>query len=162
MIRPKYSEDENRYEAPRSDADRAASRSDRPPWSYLAYSVYCFCVALLYGSLGLVVAADWRFGIFRDPADRPDRQFLPVVAAIALGVATLFAVGPFLPKRPWAWTYGLILILVGNILTVPLALCWISRGARGYYARIPECVRVISEFPHASRSSARLPGLRRG
>ncbi len=155
-------EHENPYEAPRSVGDRGVVDRNRLPWVYVAYASYCLLIAVLYGGLGLVVAMDWQFGVLRAPADRPDHHALPSIAALCLAIAATFAVGPFLPRRPWAWTYGLFLILVGNVFALPLTLFWIGRGARGYYARIPECVRVISEFPHASRSAARFPGLRRG
>jgi hypothetical protein len=162
MIRPSDPEIENPYEAPRPATGRGAMARDRPPWVYVAFSIYCMVIALVYGSLGLFVAADWQLGLLGDPADRPDRHVLPAVVVICLAVAALFAAGPFLPRRPWAWTYGLILILVGNLFALPLTLFWIGRGARGYYARIPDCVKVISEFPHASRSPTRLRRLRRG
>lgn len=139
MIRPIDSEEENPYKAPRSVAGRGDVGRDQMPWVYVAFSIYCMLMALLYGSMGFFVAADSHFGLLGVPAGGPDRHVLPLVAVITfVAVAVLFVIGPFLPRRPWAWTYGLLLILVGNLLALPLALFWIRRKARSYYGRIPE------------------------
>ena len=55
-----------------------------------------------------------------------------VLLAIGIGLAIVFAVGLFLPRRSWGWAYGLVLLILGLTscctwpATIPLLIQWIK------------------------------------
>ena len=52
-----------------------------------------------------------------------------------------FVIGPFLPAKPWAWIFGLILICLGMTsccilpFAIPLLIYWIKPENQEYYGR---------------------------
>ena len=62
---------------------------------------------------------------------------------LALGFIFLipFAIAPFLPKVPWVWVYGIVMIAIGMTslcclpATIPLLIFWIKPEARQYFGR---------------------------
>lgn len=106
------------------------------PW----FKAYAAFLALLY----LAVIA---FGVFvaTHPAEMEvseefGRVFGLTIAALGLAFALGFAAGLFLPRRPWAWVYGLVLICIGlNGCTLPfsaaLLFFWIRPDAQAWFGR---------------------------
>lgn len=107
MIGPTDRHPSNPYQAPRSVALDRPSGLDRPPRVLIPFPVECRLVSVAYSGLGPALASESRLGVRVDPAERPDRHVLPYVSAVALAVSAFFAAGLLLPRRPWAWIYGL-------------------------------------------------------
>ena len=67
------------------------------------------------------------------PEEVTDQRIMGVVYAV-LGLAFLvvYGVGLFLPRRPWAWIYGIVLIGIGMTscctlpATIPLIIAWLK------------------------------------
>ncbi len=57
-------------------------------------------------------------------------------------LAIPYAAAPFLPKKPWAWIYHLVLIGVGFTsvcclpVTIPLLLEWLKPDVKRFFGRI--------------------------
>lgn len=112
------------------------------PW-YVAYAV---AMALLYlACVGGAVA----LGVFAAdiPASATD-DMPPVVMAVILGVIGLplfvaYAAAPFLPKKPWAWTYHLVLICISltsaccMIAGIPLLIYWMKPETKAMFGKPP-------------------------
>lgn len=73
--------------------------------------------------------------VFEDSIPSDPREATPEITAfigIGLGLPLMvaFAVAPFLPKRPWAWTYHLVLVCLTMTslccmpFGLPLVLRW--------------------------------------
>ena len=62
-----------------------------------------------------------------------------VYGVVGLGLAVLFLVGAFVPRRPWGWIYSVILIGLGLTsccllpATIPLLIYWIKPEVKQYY-----------------------------
>jgi hypothetical protein len=62
-----------------------------------------------------------------------------ILAAVSLPLAAIYAVGPFLPRRRWAWVWHLVLIAIGLTscacvpFCVPLLVFWIRPDAQAWY-----------------------------
>lgn len=109
-------------------------------WSW--YVAYCIALAVVYLALfvaGLVVL------IFRGHLSA-DERLGAVISGLLLGVlgavfAVGFAAGPFLPKKPWAWIYGMVLICVGMTsacclpASIPLLIFWIKPETKAFFGR---------------------------
>jgi hypothetical protein len=115
-----------------------------PPRVLLWYRVYC----AVEGSLSLLdVAAGGGAVLFRrqlaEWLQNGDPAAYAVVGAVAAGLgllqAVLFWLAFFLPRRPWAWVYHLVLIGLG--LTDPcfffpcvfLMVFWLRAPTRTYF-----------------------------
>lgn len=97
-------------------------------------------MALLY--LFIVVV-----GIFFLTAAPTDRNMSAQEAQITGGImffmgillAIPFAIGAFLPQKPWAWVFGLVLICIGLTsvccmpATIPLLIHWIKPETKFYF-----------------------------
>ena len=116
----------------------------RPPGVLLWYRVYC----AFEGSLSLLdVAAGGGAMLFRrqlaEWLQHGEPGAYAVVGAVALAIglvqAVLFWLAFFLPRKPWAWIYHLILIGLG--LTDPcfflpclfLMVFWLKAPTRTYF-----------------------------
>ena len=120
--------------------DRPARRPDVVPWYY----AYCAVMAFIYVFCIVMGVAGIVFRNQLADAETPPAliAFLGVVFAVLGGVLmTAFAAAPFLPLRPWAWIYHLVLIAVGMTsacclpASVPLLLFWIKPETRAYFGR---------------------------
>ena len=64
-----------------------------------------------------------------------------VYAAFGLVFAGAFAVGLLMPRKPWAWIYGIVLIALGMTsaccipATIPLLIFWIKPEAKAFFGR---------------------------
>ena len=115
--------------------------SRRPAvWSW--FVAYCVVMAVIY----LLVCAAGVFFLAADPAalaTEPAEAKLMGVVMLALGLvlAVPFAAAPFLPRRPWVWVYGIVLIALGmtSVCTlpaaIPLLVYWINDETKAYFGR---------------------------
>lgn len=123
------------YDAPREHLDPS-------PKVIVWYRVYAALMAL--ASLGFLGGA----AFFAWMQTRPEVAMQPHAAdaqltamlLVFLGVAQLvfYAVGVLVPRRPWGWTYGLIVIGIGlpGLLTIPLLLFWLKLDAKAAFSRL--------------------------
>src|SRR5688572_24126586 len=99
-------------------------------WTW--YVVYCVAMAILY----LFVIGAGIFLLTVDPTWlEEDALLLRVEGVLFLGLGlvlmVIFAIAPFLPKKPWVWIYGIVLIGLGMTsacclpATIPLLIFWI-------------------------------------
>ncbi|HKO60285.1 MAG TPA: hypothetical protein VJV03_03920 [Pyrinomonadaceae bacterium] len=116
------------------------SRSKPPVLTW--YKAYCALMALLY--LFFVV-----LGIVFLTAAPTDRNMSAQEAQITGGIMFFmgialsipFGVGAFLPQKPWAWVFGLVLICIGLTsvccmpATIPLLIHWIKPETKFYFGR---------------------------
>jgi hypothetical protein len=123
----------------------ARGRTDAGPPAVVPWQkAYCAAMAAVYLLLfgfGLVLA------VFReslaDATDSPTDNLIAglLIAAVSLPLAAIFAAGPFLPRRPWAWTYHIVLIALGMTscaclpFTVPLLIFWIRPDTQAWFGR---------------------------
>ena len=107
-------------------------------WNW--YAAYCVAMALMY-LLCVVLGLAFILG---DPAElEMDAGGARVMGALFVGMglvlAALFGAGPLLPRRSWAWVFGLVLIVIGMgsmcclPATVPLLIWWIKPETKAYY-----------------------------
>jgi hypothetical protein len=64
-----------------------------------------------------------------------------IFAALGLLLSIPFAIGPFLQRRPGAWTFDLVLICIGLgsacclPVTIPLLLAWLKPETKAYFGK---------------------------
>ena len=101
---------------------------------YLGYSLG---MAALTFVLTLVSIALLVFEVF--PEEAAPALFANVFVCFPLIV--VFGAVPFLPRQPWAWTYGVVVIALGLPCAVsigfslPLLIYWLRPEARAYFGR---------------------------
>ena len=109
-------------------------------WTW--YVVYCVAMAILY----LFVIGAGIFLLLVDPAWlEEDAMLLRVEGVLFLGLGlvlmVIFAIAPFLPKKPWVWIYGIVLIGLGMTsacclpATIPLLIFWIKPETQQFFGR---------------------------
>ncbi len=126
----------------RSDLAPGGATADEPRvlrW----YRAYCALMAGLYLVCGVI-------GFVLLFSDRPWIQTEDQVAGrgaglLLAGLATPccagFAIGLLLPRRPWGWTYGLVLIAIGMTsvcclpATIPLLVLWLRKDVKRFFGR---------------------------
>lgn len=106
------------------------------------YKVYCVLMALLY----LMLVAAGVFLIIVAPSDRDmsaeEAQLMGgIMLFMGIALAIPFLIGVFLPRKPWAWVFGLVLICIGLTsvcclpATIPLLIHWIKPETKLYFGR---------------------------
>jgi hypothetical protein len=99
-------------------------------------------MALLY----LLCAVGGAALLLMDPGTlgmEPMEAKIQGVAFLVVGALLIlpFAAGPLLPRRPWAWIYGLVLICIGLTsccclpASIPLLLAWLKPETKAFYGR---------------------------
>jgi len=118
-------------------APAVATPPARPPvWRW--YVVFCAVSLLLYLALGLVGVV-----MYFDPALADERFENAALAVVSLCMAPWFAVAPFVPRRPWAWTYGAAMLVLGMLVcctlpaAIPLLVIWMNPETRAAFGRTP-------------------------
>jgi hypothetical protein len=101
------------------------------------FGAYCAAMSLMYVALA-VVGILWVKGALGEEFSRdPIPGYL--FAGIGIPLAAAYAIGPVLPRRPWAWVYGLVLIGIGlsGALCIPAAapllIFWIKPEVKEAY-----------------------------
>ncbi len=110
-----------------------------PVWKF--FVAYWAAMALLY----LLCAVLGVLSFFVEPKNDEERITLLItgVIFIALGAVLflMFAAAPFLPKKPWAWVYDIVLIAVGLTsclclpVSIPLLIFWLKPEAKAFFGR---------------------------
>jgi hypothetical protein len=108
------------------------------------YNAYCAAMALLYvACIGLGVAAILFRDKLADPKN-PSEMFVVLgVSFVLLGMVLAVAYGaaPFLPAKPWAWVYHIVLIAIGMTsaccvpVCIPLLIFWFKDETKAWFGR---------------------------
>lgn len=120
----------------------AGSRPGVVSWFF----VYCAAMSVLYLA---VSAAGAAIVFFRQSIGELDPDvgsgfwlaYGVMFLVLGGGLLVLFAVAPFLPRRPWVWVYDIVLICLGMTsacclpASVPLLIFWIKPGAKAWFGR---------------------------
>jgi MFS family permease len=102
------------------------------------------------GHFLFILMLSWLFAIAMEPAiDRLTARGMRrgtatgivggTVVLVGLVLAALFGAGPLLPRRSWAWVFGLVLIVIGMgsmcclPATVPLLIWWLKPETKAYF-----------------------------
>src|SRR5687767_12560587 len=111
------------------------------------FRVYCGALTLVYLGLAVFGIVFLVFGDRLVQGDDVPRWLRVFYAGLFGGLGLVFgagfAAGLFLPPRPWAWIYGLVLIAIGFTSACCLPFCvvllifWLKPETRVYFARAP-------------------------
>jgi hypothetical protein len=104
------------------------------------YKVYAGLMAALYlvMAVGGMTVPLWAPEEV-DADDPPPWVIALSIGCICLPFAAAFLAAFFLPRRPWAWIYHLVLICVGfgslccMLASIPLLIHWIKPGTKAYF-----------------------------
>lgn len=112
-----------------------------PVWRW--YIVYVVAMALMYLAVTVL-------GVVLMVVDLPTRSDdLPLafqgglMAVIGLPFFLLYAAAPFVPRRPWAWVFHLVLICIGltsaccALASIPLLIFWLKPEMKLAFGRSP-------------------------
>lgn len=109
-------------------------------WSW--YVAYCLSLALVYFLLFLGGILFFLF-LDRIPPEERAGLIFAAIFCIVLGLVFCvgFAAGPFLPKKPSVWIYGMVLICIGMTsacclpASIPLLIFWIKPETKAFFGR---------------------------
>ena len=113
------------------------------------YKVYAATLAAIYVILLLGCAVGLFFSLRASPdfwqeADMPPLLFylyLIGLAELSLVLGGAYIAAFFTPRKPWAWTYHIVLICIGFSsacflpICVPLLIYWLRPEAKAYYGK---------------------------
>ncbi|MBK7875128.1 MAG: hypothetical protein IPJ77_05170 [Planctomycetes bacterium] len=107
------------------------------------YRVYCGAMAAMYllcilGGILILAVDEETFG-----KDALQLRFTGIALAVFSAPAmAAFALGLFLPRKPWTWTYGLVLICLGLTSVcclpacIPLLITWLKDDVKSAFGRV--------------------------
>jgi hypothetical protein len=113
-----------------------------PPAVWPWFVAYCVVMALVYLVCLVGGIALWHFA-----PSIPDEEVVVLqVQGVVLGVMGLvlmipYAIAPFLPKKPWVWTYDIVLICLAMTsaccipAAVPLLIFWVKPETKQFFGR---------------------------
>ena len=110
-------------------------------WTW--YVVYCIAMALLY--LGVTVLGVFLLILPEDAVKIQDMETVKIqaIACIIVGIPLffLYLIAPFLPKKPWAWIYGIVMIAFSltscccMVAGIPLLIYWIKPDVKRFFGK---------------------------
>jgi MFS family permease len=116
-----------------------------PVWKwYVAYCVFMAILYLLCIVMGFVFLLAAPASDRRPTSPEEARLFGVVFMVVGLVLTIPFASGPFLPRKPWAWTFGLVLICIGLTsacclpAAIPLLIFWLKPETKAYFGKIQD------------------------
>lgn len=114
-----------------------------PVWPW--YIAYCVAMAVMYlacmafGIVLLVLDPSMYEGEM-DPMEARIQGVVMLVVGAVLFIPYLIA--PFLPKKPWAWIYGIVMICFSMTsccclpASIPLLLFWIKPETKLFFGKM--------------------------
>lgn len=112
------------------------------------YKAYCVMIGLMYllvFGVGICLLVIEPSVLGTDPNDLEKLEEIKIqsVIMVVLGLifATPYSVAPFLPKKPWVWVYGIVLIGITMSsccllpLAIPLLIYWIKPETKYYFGK---------------------------
>lgn len=119
-----------------------SQRRTPPVWKwFIAYSIF---MALLYLAclIGVVGFFFFYYSSARTSFDQGFAVgFALVFATLSFILLAIYAAAPFVPKRPWAWTYTLVLICIGLTsplllpACIPLLIYWLKPETKAFFGK---------------------------
>jgi hypothetical protein len=131
--------------APYNAPPPAWSGSPPPVWTW--FRVYAGAMTLMYVVLlGVGVFMLLAGSTVAESSRNPEDAFMiPILGGVYAGLGLVFAVayavGLLMPRKPWAWIYGIVLIAIGMTsaccipATIPLLIFWIKPEAKAFFGR---------------------------
>lgn len=131
------------YEAKHSGFDAPIAEDDEiGRKTFFWYRVYCGVLAALY----LLIMAGGIFLVFYKPATR---EYTPEEAMIMGGIYAVlggvflvaFAVALFLPRKPYNWIVGIVMMAIGMTsccfvpFLIPLFIYWLKPETKAFFGR---------------------------
>jgi hypothetical protein len=106
---------------------------------YVAYCIAMACLYVLTTIFGVVLLAVAPDALHMQPMESK----IQGGACVVLGPILLivFLIGIFLPRRPWAWIYGIVLICLGMTsccclpASIPLIIYWVKPETKAFFGR---------------------------
>ena len=146
--------------------ERGLLRSGPPVWRW--YVGYCVAWALLYGGLvafgAFLAIGSGPSGLAIETGDTAEVVAVVLFFGLSLLLAIAYAVAPLLPRRPWAWIYGIVLIGFSALggcfpIAIPLLYFWVKPETRAHFGSAPRAELVApapatEAFPPASPEAA--------
>jgi len=125
--------------------DPPASTDDPRPRVLFWYRVYAATMMLASGVfLAIVAFAAWAHAVPRIAVRvgaaqaQPEAIVMFLVAVTALG---FYATATFMPLKPWAWTFGLVVIALGLpgltiAFCLPMFFAWMKPSVKAAFRRL--------------------------
>jgi drug/metabolite transporter (DMT)-like permease len=111
------------------------------PPVYKWFLAYCILMALIY----LVVALMGIIFLVTGPDPEMSELEATIMGLVFLVMGLVFfagyAVGPFLPRKSWAWVYGMVLICIGLTSAcclpacIPMLIFWLKPELKAFFGR---------------------------
>jgi len=121
--------------APREDFSAVPAP---PVWTW--YRIYAALMAVMY--VGLVVVGLLMAVLAPAKADDPPPWFIGLIlGCFGIPFGGAYVAAFFVPRRPWAWVYHLVLICVGMTSAcclpacIPLLIFWIKPETKAFFGR---------------------------
>lgn len=114
-----------------------AAVASGPPAVWPWYIAYVVAMTALYA---LVFAGGVLLALVADNGE--DTVQGVIMAVVGVPFTLLYGAGLFLPKRPWAWTYHLVLIGLSTTsgcclpVAVPLIIHWTKPETKAFFGRL--------------------------
>lgn len=127
----------------------------------MLYRIWCALFVVLYVSFGVVKVLEARgtiephfslleeFSSLNDKAMRDQliaekRAKAPGLVAFVLSIALLYTAAAMIPRKPWAWVFGIVVLAttvfpfcVTAAAMVPLLVHWLRPEVKQYFGRPP-------------------------
>ncbi|MFY9227626.1 MAG: hypothetical protein WAQ98_33445 [Blastocatellia bacterium] len=112
------------------------------------YKAYCVMIGLMYLlmlGVGICLLVIDPSILGTDPSDLEKLEEIKIQSVIMVVLGLVFAIpysiAPFLPKKPWVWVYGIVLIGITMSsccllpLAIPLLIYWIKPETKYWYGK---------------------------
>jgi len=130
--------------------------SARASSTLLWYRVYCALMALMY--LACIAGGIAMLGLEPDELDMSATEARVMgigLAAISLVLTAVYVLALVLPRKPWVWIYGLVMICIGLTsiccmpMTIPLLIFWVKEDMLIAFGRktTPDAARGPADPP---------------
>lgn len=105
----------------------------RLPPAVVLFRVYAALMAVAYGAVAAALVS-------ADGAERVGMDVVYLVAVVPVVLAIAHALAAFVPREPWGWTLGVIVLAVGLpscgiALAFPLLVFWLRPECRAAFRR---------------------------
>ena len=114
---------------------------------YLSMAIYEIQVArgATEPSLGLIESAvSHNNQSIREEIIAEKRADAPGIAVFVIGLAVIYGCAASIPRQPWAWTFGLVIIcttvfpfIISAAGAIPLLIQWVSPASKRYFGKRP-------------------------
>jgi len=109
---------------------------------YRAYAAVLLLASLaLLGVATILAWAQTRPEIAMRPGSADAQTHAIVLFLAAAASVAFYGVATFMPRKPWAWTFGLLVIALGCpsvtiVLCLPLLLAWLKPTVKAAFCRL--------------------------